>query len=171
MFCLHGLARRTYTIASPLVPLCQVNVERVMKALKENGEKGKQLILAAVPLIAQEAGWTDTIRDLQVRLHAIRLSYYLWLVCPSILTILLNPPPFRNWSRPRSCYHSYTYMHTGFVSLAIMIHSNLWCLAIMRSTGLVTYHILRLCSTRHCHERNYESMTHYTCRFFKLEYF
>jgi len=42
-----------------------VNVERVMKALKENGEKGKQLILAAVPLIAQEAGWTDTIRDLQ----------------------------------------------------------------------------------------------------------
>lgn len=45
-----------------------------MKALKENGEKGKQLILAAVPLIAQEAGWTDTIRDLQVRLHAIRLS-------------------------------------------------------------------------------------------------
>ena len=45
----------------------QVNVERVMKALKECGEKGKQLILAAVPLIAQEPDWTDTIRDLQVR--------------------------------------------------------------------------------------------------------
>ena len=51
-----------------LHPRCviQVNVERVMKALKECGEKGKQLILAAVPLIAQEPDWTDTIRDLQV---------------------------------------------------------------------------------------------------------
>ena len=50
------------------IDVTQVNVERVMKALKECGEKGKQLILAAVPLIAQEPDWTDTIRDLQVRI-------------------------------------------------------------------------------------------------------
>ena len=49
------------------VDIIQVNVERVTKALKECGEKGKQLILAAVPLIAQEPDWADTIRDLQVR--------------------------------------------------------------------------------------------------------
>ena len=52
---------------SSVVDIIQVNVERVMKALKECGEKGKQLILAAVPLIAQEPDWADTIRDLQVR--------------------------------------------------------------------------------------------------------
>lgn len=43
----------------------QVNVEMVMKTLSENGKHAVQLLLAAVPLIAQ-MDWTDTIKDLQV---------------------------------------------------------------------------------------------------------
>lgn len=38
----------------------------VMKTMKENGVKATQLLLAAVPLIAQE-DWTNTTQELQVR--------------------------------------------------------------------------------------------------------
>ena len=45
--------------------LLQVNVAMVIKTLQSNGEKAKKLILAAVPLIAQE-DWTETLQQNKV---------------------------------------------------------------------------------------------------------
>ena len=40
----------------------------VLKTLKENGEKAKNLLLKAVPAVAKEE-WTETIQNNQVRDH------------------------------------------------------------------------------------------------------
>lgn len=39
----------------------------VLKNLKENGERAKQIIVAAVPMIASE-DWTETLEDCKVLL-------------------------------------------------------------------------------------------------------
>ena len=52
----------------------QVNVPMVMKTMKENGEKAVKLILAAVPMIAQEQ-WHVTIGALQVHDHETQHIY------------------------------------------------------------------------------------------------
>ena len=49
----------------------------VIKTLQSNGEKAKKLILAAVPLIAQE-DWTETLQQNRV---SIIMSLLLFLVC------------------------------------------------------------------------------------------
>lgn len=38
----------------------------VLKTLKENASKAKQILLAAVPMIAQE-DWTNTLKNNQVK--------------------------------------------------------------------------------------------------------
>ena len=43
----------------------KVNVEMVMKTLKENGANATKLILAAVPALAKQ-DWTKTTQDLKV---------------------------------------------------------------------------------------------------------
>jgi hypothetical protein len=60
--------------------MLQVTVEMVMKTLRENGKHAVQLILAAVPLIAQ-LDWTDTIKDHQVVLMVLtRLGFGIIIV-------------------------------------------------------------------------------------------
>ena len=52
----------------------------VMKIMKENGEKAAKLILAAVPMIAQEE-WHTTFGALQVRGHNVSHEV-IKCVCP-----------------------------------------------------------------------------------------
>ena len=47
----------------------------VLKTLKENGTHAAKLILAVVPLIAQE-DWTETIDGHKVRINIVSLCIY-----------------------------------------------------------------------------------------------
>lgn len=50
-----------------------VNVENVMRTFRENSEKAKNLLVAAVPRIASQ-DWSDTIRELKVLAQASVVS-------------------------------------------------------------------------------------------------
>ena len=61
---LHNTVNTVSVAELSSVPL-QVNVEMVIKTLKENGANATKLILAAVPALAKQ-DWTKTRQELKV---------------------------------------------------------------------------------------------------------
>ena len=67
----------------------QVNVAMVLKTLKANGDKAKQLILSVVPIIASE-DWTEILRQNKVKVvqHVplLKLHTCTLFFCMSVLS-------------------------------------------------------------------------------------